>query len=414
MFSKKSIVLTLFSIFILVLAFYFFSKTNFMSLSSSLPIEDNKQHELVKEEITQPTLATPSPTPTLTTKHNETTTLLDDPVQILLHSMTLTEKIGQLFILGFEGKTYSTSSKLHTWISDFHIGNFIVFKRNITSNEQLKLLIEQIDHYNLRGDIPIWIGIDQEGGNVNRLVTKYPSAEQYALWNDTVITYAKHSEMAQEINTLGIDINFGPVLDINSNPKNPVINSRAFGTTADTVMLHTEAVIKAYQDEKLIAVGKHFPGHGDTNEDSHYHLPVITKSWDELLSLELKPFQNAIKAEIPSIMVGHLLLTEIDTQYPASLSKTLIKQKLIEELGFKGLIMTDDLVMEGVLSQYSMAEASVLALEAGAHLLIVGHDADLQFEAIEAVTDAVMQERITLSDLDAKVYDILKYKLDHL
>src|SRR5690606_27342688 len=130
-----------------------------------------------------------------------------------------------------------------------------------------------------------------------RLPQKYPAAEQFANWNDPLMTYTTYSEMADELLKLRVDINFGPVIDINSNPKNPVINTRAFGKDAATVIKHTEAVIDSYQDNKLIAVGKHFPGHGDTQDDSHLKLPVITKTWEQLLELELLPFKHAIDNE---------------------------------------------------------------------------------------------------------------------
>lgn len=371
-----------------------------------------------KSTVSDTTVNEPSLTTFLETPVNEqpvenpsTDEQIEDPILDILKHMTLEEKIGQLFILGFDGLTYENATQLQSWIKEYYVGNFIVFKRNIKSDEQLTALIESIDANNPSAKVPIWIGIDQEGGVVNRLPTKYNSAEQFSKWNDPLITYTKHSEMAQHIKQLGIDINFGPVLDINSNPKNPVINSRAFGKDAATVSKHATAVINAYRDEQILAVGKHFPGHGDTDDDSHYQLPVISKSWDELSNLELIPFIEAINNNIPSIMVGHLLIKDIDEQLPASLSVKIIKQRLIDELGFNGIIMTDDLIMDGILKHHSISEAVILALKAGDHMIIIGHEPDKQKEAIQAVKDAISNEQLSIASLDEKVYKILQYKL---
>lgn len=335
-----------------------------------------------------------------------------DQIDQIINTLTVDEKIGQLFIFGFEGKQFSDAKQLQLWIEKHHIGNFIVFKRNIESNKQLESLISELDEYNKASHIPIWVGIDQEGGVVNRLPNKYPSAMQFADWNDPSLTYNKHDEMANELTELGIDINFGPVLDINSNPNNPVINSRAFGNDANTVVKHTEAVINSYNDNNMFAVGKHYPGHGDTNDDSHLKLPVVNKTWDELLELELLPFIHAIEQQISSIMVGHLLINTVDEKYPASLSSILVNEKLIEELGFNGIVITDDLVMDGILDHFSIGEAAVLALEAGAHMLIIGHNEALQLEAIEAVKEAVKSGRISDDDLNKKLYKLFSYKLN--
>lgn len=407
--SKNIKKIAFFSIFIFILLSIFLLRHLYSSAPTSAIPANNKA------AWNQPPLAYNNSTNNQlleTEDQNEQIEKIDsDPILVVLDQMTLDEKIGQLFILGFDGLYYEDAEQLHAWMNEYYIGNFIVFKRNIQSEEQLADLIESIDTHNNSEIIPIWIGIDQEGGVVNRLPTKYSSAEQFSKWDDTVITYTKHSEMAKHLKRLGIDINFGPVLDINSNPNNLVINSRAFGRDATAVSKHTTAVINAYNDEQIFAVGKHFPGHGDTNDDSHYKLPVISKSWDELLEMELIPFQNAIVNDIPSIMVGHLLIKEIDDTLPASLSQKVVEQKLVNELGFEGIIMTDDLIMDGILKHHSISEAVVLALKAGDDMIIIGHEPAKQEEAIVAVKEAIANHELSLAEIDKKVYKILKYKL---
>lgn len=360
----------------------------------------------------------PSPTP-LQTEHSsnqngqlpETTGIITEQeqhIQALLAQLTLSQKIGQLLILGIDDT--KMNDELSQFLTSNHVGSLILFKRNIKNEKQLTTFVQDLKKNSEYAQIPLWITIDQEGGIVNRLPQKYPSALQLVTQEDENVTYQSGKQMGEDLKAFGIDIDFAPVLDINSNPNNPVIGSRAFGEDAETVTTHAIAMMKGLQ-QSVITVGKHFPGHGDTDEDSHYTLPTIHKTWSELQELELIPFQAAIDAGIEAIMVGHLYLPKVDESYPASLSSEIITNRLRKEMGFQGLVISDDMVMKGITSQYTLQEATVLAIQAGVDLLIVGHQADAQQDVIQGITDAVHDNVITMEQLDEHVARILKAKL---
>lgn len=328
----------------------------------------------------------------------------------ILESLTISQKIGQLLIVGIDDQ--ELTSKHKKLIKEQHIGSIILFKNNISDKDQLTDFIAQLKKQNEYDNIPLWISIDQEGGIVNRLPEKFPSAAALTELHDTSLTLDSAISMGKTLAQYDIDLDFAPVLDINSNPKNPVIGSRAFGTTAEEVSKQSIAMLQGLQPY-VVTVGKHFPGHGDTNEDSHLTLPVVNKSWEELKELELKPFYKAIEQHIDALMVGHLYLPKVDSEYPASLSKEIVQNRLREEMGFTGLIISDDLEMGGITEQYKIGDAAVLAIQAGVDMLIVGHQYPLQKEVIASLNKAVESGKITEQQLDEHVRHILQTKLQH-
>lgn len=248
------------------------------------------------------------------------------------------------------------------------------------------------------------------GGAVNRLPEKFPAAATLAELHDPTLTYDSAANMGELLAQYGFDVNYAPVLDVNSNPKNPVIGERAFGTSPQEVSEQAIAMLQGL-DPYVVTIGKHFPGHGDTNEDSHKTLPTINKSWEELQQLELIPFYTAIEQHIDALMIGHLYLPQLDAEYPATLSKEIITHRLREEMGFNGLAISDDMVMGGITEQYNIGDAAVIALQAGIDMLIVGHNIKLQQEVLTAITTAVENGSMSMELLDEHVRRILTVKL---
>lgn len=317
--------------------------------------------------------ATPAPTPTPT----------PDPVEEALSAMTTEEKVGQLLIAGF----YETEAgeEARSYIQDYHVGGLILYGRNVESAQQLTDLTNGLKA--LVGDgVPLFLSTDQEGGMVERMppeIQKLPNAY------DVSDPAAFGSALGTECAAFGLNTDFAPSLDIWSNPNNTVIGRRAFGSDAETVTQRGLACLTAMEESGTIPVVKHFPGHGDTDTDSHVGLPVVDKTREELLEMELLPFQAAIDAGAPAVMVGHILMTQIDPDKPATLSSEVVTGLLREELGFDGVVFTDDLTMGAVTQNYGLGEAAVLAVEAGCDVLLVCHEAGSVDQVYTALLDAV-------------------------
>ena len=341
--------------------------------------------------------ATPAPTPTPT----------PDPVEETLSAMTTEEKVGQLLIAGF----YETEAgeEARSYIQDYHVGGLILYGRNVESAQQLTDLTNGLKA--LAGDgIPLFLSTDQEGGMVERMppeIQKLPNAY------DVSAPAAFGAALGTECAAFGLNTDFAPSLDIWSNPNNTVIGRRAFGSDAETVTQRGLACLTAMEESGTIPVVKHFPGHGDTDTDSHVGLPVVDKTREELLEMELLPFQAAIDAGAPAVMVGHILMTQIDPDKPATLSSEVVTGLLREELGFDEVVFTDDLTMGAITQNYGLGEAAVLAVEAGCDVLLVCHEAGSVDQVYTALLDAVDTGRITEDRLDQSVRRILTLKQDY-
>jgi len=328
-------------------------------------------------------------------------------------AMTLEQKVGQLAIIGLEGKSMDKSTE--SFIQNYHVGGFILFKDNITSANQTLKLLNQLKAANeaVPDSVPLWLSVDQEGGKVNRLPSEFdktPTARQIASKQNPKYTEAIGSSLGLKIGSLGFNMDFAPVLDINSNPDNPVIGDRSFGSDAESVSLHGLAMMEGITSQGVAAVAKHFPGHGDTSVDSHKGLPVVNKSLNELKNFELLPFEEAIKKDVDAIMVGHLLMKKLDAENPASISPAVITGLLREQLGYDGVIITDDMTMKGLTGGISVGKAAVEAILAGGDILLVCHEYKLQQEALDAVMESVKDGVISQERLDESVYRVLSLK----
>lgn len=331
-----------------------------------------------------------------------------------LNNMTLDEKIGQMLMV-FYRVPYADDT-LRKTLSEVKPGGFILFKENITTYEDTLSLIKEIKD---SSDIPMFISIDQEGGNVQRLlslqdmeVSNIPYMYYVGATNDESISEDIGKVIAEELRVFGINMNFAPDVDVYSNPDNTVIGKRAFGTSATLVSKMGVSLAKGLYDNGVIPVYKHFPGHGNTAVDSHVSLPIVDKSKEELYALDLIPFIDAINSSAPVIMIGHLAVPSITGDYtPASLSKTLITDFLKEEMGYEGLVITDALNMSALTNYYSQDEIYVKAVEAGVDILLMPSSSR---SALAALKKAVLEGRISEERINESVRKILTLKYEEI
>ncbi|HZX45854.1 MAG TPA: beta-N-acetylhexosaminidase [Clostridia bacterium] len=330
----------------------------------------------------------------------------------LLEGMTPEEKVGQLLMVGIEGTELDGDTA--KFLKERRIGGVILFGRNIQSVEQAAALTEALKGLETGpGGVGMLIGTDQEGGRVNRLPGergKFPSAKALAADGGPERVREAAGEMAAQLKEMGINLNFAPILDINSNPNNPVIGDRAFGSDPETVSKMGLAFIRGTLDQGIIPVAKHFPGHGDTLVDSHTDLPVVENTMDRLQSFELVPFKKAVEGGIPAIMSAHMLLPQIDSDNPATLSPEIIGGILRERLGFDGVVVSDDLDMGAITKLYSPGEAAVRAVKAGIDIVLIGHTRDNMASVFDALAEALRSGEIDQETIDRAVKRVLVLK----
>lgn len=334
----------------------------------------------------------------------------EDFITKTLNNMTLEEKIGQMMIVYYrEPKMDETLSNILKTVKP---GGFIFFKENlVTYNESLEL----INNIKESATIPMFLSIDQEGGKVDRLKTikgisfpNLPSATEIGATNDTEVAYGTGAEIAHNLKIFGFNMNFAPVLDIYSNSKNTVIGTRSFGSNADLVSKMGLSLSKGLQDNDIIPVYKHFPGHGNTETDSHVDLPIVSKTKEELLKEEIVPFKNAIDNGAEVIMIGHLAVPSITNSYiPASLSKKIITNLLKEELNYKNIVITDALNMKALTNNYSEKEIIEKSINAGVDILLMPED---PIHAITIIKDGIKNGTITEEQINTSVKKILSLK----
>ena len=338
----------------------------------------------------------------------------------LIDRMTIEEKVGQIMMIGFDGPDLDPG--LQKMITEYHIGGVILFMRNIESPAQVARLNAQLQQTALQSDHPgLFIAIDQEGGRVTRLTadkgfTEFPSAMALGASGKPENAKAIAQTIAAEMRAVGLNIDFAPVLDVNNNPYNPVIGLRSFSSDPAIVAEFGLAYMQGLQENEVLAFGKHFPGHGDTAVDSHYNLPVVAHDMKRLQAVELLPFQAAIDAGIAGIMSAHVTFPAIDStpELAASLSAPVLTGLLRQQMGFKGLLVTDSLEM-GALAQrgYPAPQAAALALQAGADLLLFNRDHAMHQKAHALVVEWIKSGKIPLERLDEAVRRSLQAKADY-
>ena len=281
---------------------------------------------------------------------------------------------GRAIVCGFEGS--QLDGELRELLREVRPAGLILFARNIDSPEQLRELAAELKA--LRPEDPLLLSIDQEGGRVARVrqpATEWPSLRQLGASDDPELSRRLGRALALELRALGIDVDFAPVLDVDTNPANPVIGDRAFAREPERVARLGAAFVEGMQDAGVGACGKHFPGHGDTSVDSHLDLPVVEHDLARLRAVEWPPFAAAIRAGVGAIMTAHVLVPALDPDHPGTLSPAVIGP-LRRELGFEGVIVSDDIEMKAVADRYSPAEMAELGLAAGVDCFLACRHAD--------------------------------------
>ncbi len=294
------------------------------------------------------------------------------------------------------------SAEERSIFKDFAFGGFILYKHNLMEPEQIVALCRSL--WDLDGEHPPFIAIDQEGGRVHRLpapFTHFPAAAQIGEKNDADLAYRLGKATAGELTLAGINLNFTPVLDVNSNPQNPVIGDRSFASDPAKVIKLSDRWTQGLREGGIIPCGKHFPGHGHTDKDSHFDLPVVNRSLEELTAFELVPFRHACRNNIEALMTAHVLYPALDGELPATLSRAIITNLLRRQLGYDGVVFSDDLEMKAISDAYGSPEATaLLALRAGVDVLLYGHELGTALRAFEFIVSKAARNRALLTRLE--------------
>lgn len=339
----------------------------------------------------------------------------------LLNSMTLEEKIAQLFFITPEALTgvatvTEAGDLTEECYKQYPVGGIIYFRENIESRQQLSSVLSRMQEISTeRIGLPVFLGTDEEGGRVTRIygssITDIPyvgSMYSVGKSGDLQAAYKAGNTLGCYLKELGFNVDFAPVADIFTNEENTVIGDRAFGNNVETVSEMVPACVKGLQDAGIEATLKHFPGHGDTAEDSHSGYASSYKNLDELRECELKPFQAGIKVDVSLVMVGHISLPDVlDSQTPASLSSEIVQNLLRDEMDFNGVIITDALNMGAISQNYTSADAAISAVKAGVDMLLM----PLDFRAAyEALINAVQQGEISEQRINESVRRVIRIK----
>ncbi len=340
----------------------------------------------------------------------------DAHVNAIMASMTLEQKVGQMFLVGLFGPNITDDGR--HFLQTYQPGGVVLFKYNMGNAESITQLVNDWQSaITQAGAPPLIIGVDQEGGRINTLefepFTQFPVPILVTATGNHNLAYRYGAVHSQELRAIGIHMNLAPVADLETNPDNPVIFRRSYGSDPYTVAPILSATVQGMQDEGVMATLKHFPGHGDTNEDSHITLPVLPYELSALEQLELIPFRAGVDAGAEVVMVGHLALPAVDpTNRPASLSPVVITNLLRNDIGFGGIVMTDALDMDAIDTNYSLPNAAVMAVDAGVDFITPGPHAGMRSieNAIGAIIEAVEEGEISESRIDASVRRILSAK----
>lgn len=307
---------------------------------------------------------------------------------------------GQLAIAGFAGLTIPP--ELRALAREFDLGGVIFFARNVESPEQVAELAHEAQ--GLARDLPLWVSVDQEGGRVARLkapFTEWPPMLTLGRSGDLQLAARFARALAAELKAVGISLDYTPVLDVHTNPRNTVIGDRALADRAEDVARLGRVIIETLQAEGIAACGKHFPGHGDTSTDSHVELPLIEHPPDRLDAVELVPFRAAVDARVATIMTAHILVPALDAERPGTLSPAIVNILLKQQLGYDGLVLSDDLGMKAISARYGTSEATVAAIAAGCDaVLMCGVTQEPQVAALEAVIHAVEDGTLPATRVD--------------
>ena len=331
--------------------------------------------------------------------------------KINLTDEQLKEKIGQMIMIGFRGTEATENSEIYKIIKDVKIGSVVLFdydipsksfSRNIESPQQIKKLISDLQNYSAT---PLFAAVDVEGGNVNRLKPEYRflpifSAEKMGRDKTLKTTEEESAKIAGELKDMGFNMNFAPVVDLNINPKNPIIGAlgRSFSAVPDEVFNQAMIFIENHLKNNIITVEKHFPGHGNSTKDSHLGIVDVTNTYKQEELIPYKKLND--RGLLSAVMAAHVINKNIDDKYPASLSYKFLQNILRDQIGFKGVIISDDLQMAAISNNYGFSEAIIMAINAGIDIVSVlnnspnGYDKDMAYKIRDIIFNAVKENKI--------------------
>ena len=340
--------------------------------------------------------------------------------------------VGQMLMVGFRGTDLKEGDPFLQAIRDLHLGGVVLFDRdvptrspvrNVVSPQQVQTLTAQLQAV---AEVPLLIAIDQEGGQIARLKPKHgfsatPSQAQLGRWDDQERTRSSAREVGELLASLGINLNFAPVLDLAVNPDNPIIAAleRSYGAEPDRVERHARWTLQEFHRAGVLSAVKHFPGHGASKEDSHLGLPDVTHLWSET---ELEPFRALLSEQLPDlVMMAHLYSAQWDETYPATLSDAVITGMLRQQLGFQGVVVSDDMKMGAIAQNYSLEESIELAVKAGVDILLFGnnsgsYDPQIAQKAVNILRDLVESGTLSRDRIEQSYQRIsdLKEKLNKI
>lgn len=327
-----------------------------------------------------------------------------------IKELSLEEKIGQMLIMGLEDKEQKGIDNI---IKKLKIGGIIIYKKNYNNYEQMLGLINNIKEMNAENKIPITISVDQEGGRVNRMppeILNLKSATKFANSKDVELVKETGNIIGKMLSKTGISMDYAPILDIRRFEEKHAIGDRCYGENKEDVEKYAIEVMKQLQQNNVISVVKHFPGHGLTKKDSHFRIPKIKEKIELLEKEDMKPFEAAIKNGADAIMVGHLIIKDVDKKYPASLSKKVIQKYLIEKYNYNGLIITDDMKMMAIRLHYNMKKAVKRAILAGNDIVMMGLSYKKVDKIIKYIISQIKKGKISEERINKSVEKILRIK----
>lgn len=333
-------------------------------------------------------------------------------LKINIDELTLREKVGQMIIMRLYGKEITKDTK--EMIEKYKIGGVVLYRKNYdTYEEMIKLINELVTINKNSNNIPLFICIDQEGGRVNRMpyeIKNIKSARKIANTKKIEIVKEAGNITAKMLKESGFNMNFAPVLDIQRFENGHAIGDRCYGDNIEEVSLNGIKIMEELSKGGVIPVIKHFPGHGATTKDSHFLLPKINKTFQELEKEDLVPFEKAIEKNAEVIMIGHLMIKDMDNKNPASLSKKIIQDYLVKKYNYKGLIITDDLKMKAISFIYGYIKASVKAFKAGNHMIMIGAPYYIVKRSIRKIEKYIINHDMDMQEINERIEKIIKLK----
>lgn len=412
---KKLLIFLLSLLFLMLLTLFFI----FMKEDQSLTDSSEKGNDVQTESGTENDSDKEGEQASSGQKEEEK---LDAKVQDLIAGMSLEEKVAQMFFVtpenltGVDAATQAGETTRQA-LTQYPVGGLVYFSKNIYDEEQLTTMIRNSQSYS---EIPLFIGVDEEGGSLvarianhpNFDVEKFPDMAEIGATGDPSRAYEVGSTIASYLKDYGFNLDFAPDADVLTNPNNTAIGVRSFGSDPDMTAQMVEQAVKGFQDHQVSAVIKHFPGHGGTTTDSHNGAAIVDRSLEELRSAEFLPFEAGIQAGVDMVMVGHLQVPQvISDDTPASLSSEMITDVLRNELGYDGIVITDSLSMGAITTYYTSADAAVKCIQAGVDMLLMPYSFT---EAYQGVLDAVNSGEISEERINESVTRILKVKCKNL